>query len=280
MLLAFMLALDISATPPTPCSRAAVEPALNAALAASKAKDVAAAKNAIAPAVACPVTDGPTYAAHVLRASLAVGEQDWLTARTMLSGLGLHPESGLGAEAAFLQLRVDQAVGDAKGFTAHRAAMLAADETNLLSAGGRKRESFAVPGGTVTAYEASIDQGAFHRVYEFVATPNDPAAYPATIQLTDDREATGLQALLAKPGDKAAPAHAWFIDLYTCNHHSTLAPPKDPFGAVPGYDELKARVVATFADPALLAATPPPEKTSCMAGKWILPGFGQQRRPG
>jgi hypothetical protein len=279
MLLPIILALDIAAAPPAPCSPAAVEPALNAAATANQNRDFKGAERAIAAASACPVRDGPTYGAHVLRAELAVGDGDWTTARTMLSGLGVHPESTLGARAAFLQLRVDQAAGDATSFTAERDAALAANEARLLAAGGHKLEGFTVPGGTVAAYDAFINQGSFHRVYEFVATPNDPAAYPATIQLTDDQAAASLDAFLNKKGDKSAPAHVWFIDLYTCNRHTTLTPPKIITGAQPDYEEVKARVTATFADSALLAVAPPPEKTACMAGMWILPGFGQQRKP-
>ena len=279
MLFALLLGFGISAASPSACSPATVDTAIKATLTAQKANDRAAAKVAITPAAACPVKDGATYAAHVLRASIAVGEEDWVTGRAMLSGLKLHPEIGLGAEAAFLQLRIDQGLGDANAFTTDRAAMLAANDAGLREAGGRKRESFIVTGGMVAAYEASIHQGAFLRVYEFVATPDDPAAYPVTIQLTDDQQAASLQSLFAKSGDKAGPAHSWFIDLYTCNQHVTLAPPKAALGAQPEYDEIKARVVETFADPKLLTAGAPPEKVSCMAGRWILPGFGQTRKP-
>ena len=278
MLLALALLLDLAAAPASPCAPATVQPALDAAFSASQAKDLAGAKAAIASAATCPVKDGPTYGAHILRATIAAAEQDWSTAHAMLGGLNLHPESGpLGARAAFLQLRVDQAVGDQKRFAADRATILATNEARLLAFGGHKRESFAVPGGTVAAYDAPVDQGSFHRVYEFVATPTDPEAYPVTIQLTDDRGALSLQSAIAKNGSKPI-AHVWFLDLYTCDRQATLPPPRQPTGDQPGYDEIKARVVATFADPKLLAAAPPPDKSACPTAMWILPGFSQQRK--
>ena len=54
---------------------------LTTAAAALGRKDLAGAKAAIAPAAACPVADGTTYAAHVLRADGAVREGDWATVR-------------------------------------------------------------------------------------------------------------------------------------------------------------------------------------------------------
>ena len=278
MLFALALALDIATAPTAPCSPAVVDPSLQIAVADRRARDVAGAKATIEAASRCPVRDGPTYGAHVLRAELAAEEQDWATVRAMLAGVPLHPETSIGARAAFLDLRVYQSLGNAKAFTALRTIVLTLNDAALIAAGGHKRETFAVPGGTVAAYDAAIDQGAFHRVYEFVATPTDPAAYPVTIQLTDDRSAIAIAKSLAKP-DARAVDHVWFVDLYTCDRHMTLTPPGNRTGDQPSYDEIRARVVATFADPSLLAAAPPPEKSECRSGIWILPGFGAPRKP-
>ena len=218
------------------------------------------------------MADGTTYAAHVLRADVAVREGDWPTARAMLAGVAVHPEAQISALAGFIRLRADQGLGDAAAFTRDRADLLAADDARL-GAIGRKVETFRVGAVQVAAYEAAVDQGAFHRTLEFIVTPDDPAAYPASILLTDDRNAINIQQELGKPG-AAKPEHAWFIDLYTCPRHATLAPPAQPFGPSPSYADVRARVTATLADASLSRASPPPERLSCPTAAWLLPGLG------
>ena len=272
MLFAIALAAATAIAPSASCSGVDLRPGLKAAAAALSRKDLEAAQAAIAPAAACPVADGVTYAAHVLRADIAVREGDWTTARTMLAGVAVHPEAGLSARAGFIRLRADQGLGDAAAFAADRAALLSADDARL-SAIGRRVETFRIGFAQVAAYEAALDQGAFHRTLEFIVTPDDPAAYPSSILLTDDRGAIGIEQATAKPG-APKPEHAWFIDLYTCARQATLSPPAQPFGPAPAYADVRARVSATLSDASLTRAALPPDRLSCPTAMWILPGLG------
>jgi len=266
-----LLALLLASAAPDACAPDALRPSLEFAEKALAAKDLDAARRALAPAAACPVRDGITFVAHVLRADVAVRQGDWPTARAMLAGVGVHPENGVSGRAGFLRLRADQGLGDSAAFTADRDALIAADDRKLAANGG-KVESFVVPGGRVDAYRTALDQGGFHRVYEFIVTPDDPAAYPVSIQLTDDQVAAQLIAGQGK-GSKES-GHAWFLDLYYCQGHSTLPPVAAPNAATPpDYATVKAVVQTTLADRELLKAAPPPS-ANCGGALWILPALG------
>ncbi|UAK22944.1 hypothetical protein [Sphingomonas nostoxanthinifaciens] len=256
-MIAFALfASSISATALGPCAPADIQAALRTAIPAMGANDPAKARIALAPIENCPVDGNASYIAHVMRADIAAREQDWVTARAMLANVAVHPEHGLSALAGAIRLRADQGLGDAPAFAADRAALLAAQDGELARA-GRKVESFRTGAARVDAYQAEFDQGGFHRMVEFVVTPDDTSAYPVAIMLTDDRTALQLGTALAKPG-QPAPAHVWFVDLYTCGGHSTLGPVKQPLGAdAPDYAEVKAKAVAALADGRAIAATPP-----------------------
>lgn len=270
-----VFALALTVTPPAldgACAPSVVQPAVQAAAEALKRKDVAAAKAAIAPAAACPVRDGPSYAAHVLGADVASRAGDWATVRNLLDGVRILPEAGIGAHTEFLRLTADQGLGDAAAFARDRTAMLAANDRGLAAA-GRRVETFQAGGAQVSAYEATVDQGSFHRVLEFVIAPDAPFAYPASILLTDDQGAIGLFPLPKSQGSGEA-AHAWFLDLYTCSSHSTLPPPAAPSGAQAGYAEVKARVIATLSASPPIAAPATPPAGGCWSAGWILPGFG------
>lgn len=265
------LALSVALAQPTgDCSPDLLRPALGAALTAMRAKDEPAAAAALAKGAACPVTDGFSYAAHVLRADLAVHQGDWRTASALMAGVGVHPENGLSGRAGMIRLRADQGLGDADAFTTDRDALIAANDRRLSAKGG-KVESFRVAGGRVDAYRAPVDQGAFHRVLEFVAVPDNKAAYPVSVLLTDDVLAAQL---MAKKAVGAPAPHAWFLDLYTCAARSTLPPVASPAAATaPAYAEVRQRVTALFADGKLLAAEAPPAG-SCETGLWLLPALG------
>ncbi len=277
-MLPLLLLLDLTAATPRQCAVATVSQAVEAAVGHLKQHDAAAAKADLAPVAACPTTSYPAFAAHVFRAGLAVDEQDWPTAQAALAGVGIHPEVPLSGRAAFLRLRADQGVQDAAAFTRDREAVVAANDARLAAA-GKRLETFRAGTATVTAYDAPVTQGAFSRVFEFVAVPDDPAAYPASIQLTDDRAAAAMNAQMAKP-DQPKPVHVWFLDLYTCNQHSTLMLPAGTVatGPAPAYDAVKAQVVAVLATTRLVAE-PPPAKGACFASAWLLPGIGGTLAP-
>ena len=269
-----VLALDVPSTADA-CAAAALQPAVAQAAAAVGRKDLAAAKTLIAAAAACPVRDGATYAGHVLRADIAVREGDWVGALSVLPADPPHAETSLGARAAFLRLRADQGLQDAGAFKRDRNDMLTADDAGLASA-GRRVETFRTAVASVAAYAAPIDQGAFHRVLEFIVTPDDPAAYPVSIQLTDDVQADKIQAELSKGA--VAPPRIWFLDLYTCSAHATLPPTPAPAdGSQPSYAETKARVLAALADDSAVTVKAGPDRLSCPSAHWIMPGFGAHR---
>ena len=266
MLLALALAtlIDLSSPPTAACGDEMVRTALIAAQAHLKT-DPAAAEAEVTPFAACPDRSAPTYAAHVLKAELATHRGDWAAAGRAMTNVGLHPEAPISARAGFLRLRADQALGDAAGFARDRAALLAADDA-VLSRLGRRVERFHVGTTTVTAYEARVVQGPFVRVFEFIATPDDPAAYPASVVLTDDRSAAEFKA----PG-RPAHEHAWFFDDYTCDGKGSGSP-KDMFGPQPDYAEMRDVASKAFAAP--LPVKAPPDKDACWTGQWILPGLG------
>lgn len=273
-MLALLIALDLATAPASPCSGAAIAAALQTAIARADAKDAAAAKAAIAPVATCPATTVGAFSAHVLRADLAVREGDWAAATAALDGIGHHPELRVARLAGFLRLRADQGTGDAAAFARDRAALVAANDA-ALAAAGRRVETFRAGAATVTGYEAAIDQGAFHRTVEFIAVPDDPAAYPASVLLTDDRTAVQVAGELAKPGEPKRE-HVWFFDLYTCGAHSTLSPPVAG-DAPPSFADLKTRVVALGTSGAFTPAGPPPDKAVCWSSQWLLPGLGSGR---
>lgn len=283
MLFAVAMLLAASDVPaadaPAACAPAAVEAALRSVGAAMERKDEAAARAAIAPAAACPVTNGQTYAAHIFAADLAARRDDWGAVRALLTDTGVHAETLLGIRAQFLKMRADQGLGDAAGFLGDRGLTVAANDARLTAA-GEKVETFRAGTASVTAYRTPLDQGSFHRVLEFIAVPDDQAAYPVSVMLTDDRSAAIMMAQMkggaAGGAAKGADAHAWFVDLYTCTRHSALAPVGAPNGAEPGYAAVKARVVEALGAPGALAA-PPPEHGACSGASWLMPGFGLRR---
>ncbi|QYE35521.1 hypothetical protein KZX46_05975 [Polymorphobacter sp. PAMC 29334] len=232
------------------------------------------AKTALDGAVQCPVANYPAYLAHILRADLAVREGDWATAAASLVKVEIHPEAKLSARAGFLRLRADLGLNDKVAFARDRAALVQANENELAQA-GRRIETFHAGSAAVSSFEAAIDQGQFHRTVEFIIVPDDPVAYPASMQLTDDRQAVQVSAGLAKPG-AAKPAHVWFVDLYTCLRHSTLAPPIIG-DAAPTYPELKAQLIARLADGTVTSAVPSATNAICASTPWILPGLGRVR---
>ena len=259
------------AAPPA-CTAAAMRPAVAAAAKALAAKQLTAANTAVAPVLACPVVDGVSYTGHVLGAEIAVARQDWAAGRAALAGVGVHPESPLSARAGFLRLRADEGLGDAAAFTADRAALLAANDARLAAA-GRRIETFRAGATQVQAYEAAVTQGTFHRIMEFIATPDDPAAYPIAILLGQDDAADQVAKELdaAKPG--AAKPAMWFLDLYTCGTHATLATP--PVGdAPPPYTDMKAKAVAALEERAQQARSVAGPNAACFGGRWLLPGLG------
>jgi hypothetical protein len=258
------------------CAPDRLRPSLEVASKAFQAKDLNAARTALEPVAACPIKDGITYVGHVLRAEVAVRQADWNTARAMLAGAGIHPENGFAGRAGFFRLRADQGLGDARAFTADRDALIAANDQRLAANGGRV-ERFAVPGGHVDAYRTGVDQGSFHRVYEFIATPDDPAAYPVSVQLTDDHTVDENWAVLNKT--QPAQAHPWYLDLYACGGHATLKPVATTAGADrPDYASVKAAVQDALADGKLLKASPPPP-ADCGGALWVLPGIGGRITP-
>jgi hypothetical protein len=274
MIAALAFALDLAITPVSPvCSNSAAQPLVQQAAKALDHKDFVAAKTAIDPVAACPANSAVTYAAHVLRAEIAVREEDWATARAMLTGVSIHPEASLSARAGLIRLRADQGLNDAPAFAADRAALIDANEKSLLVA-GHKIESFRVGAANVTAFDASFDQGSFRRVMEFIVVPDDQAAYPASILLTDDQGAIRLQKALVKSGE-TAPEHAWFVDLYTCPAQSTLPMAGKMFGPQPSYSEVKAKVVVALADGTVAGIKTPPPRSICGTAPWLLPGLGR-----
>ena len=167
-------------------------------------------------------------------------------------------------------MRADQGLGEADTFAADRALTMVANDATLTAA-GEKVETFRVPGADVTAYHTLFDQGGFHRVYTFVAVPDDKAAYPVSVMLTDDRSTGAVMKQLGLGG--GGSGHAWFIDLYQCSGHRNLVPPSTPIDRQPDYALVRARVVATLSAPGAFAAGPP-ERGYCASANWIAPGFG------
>lgn len=271
MLSALLLLLDLATAPPAPCAPATVATKVVAAAPLLGKRDLAGATAALGEAGNCPATSYSAFAAHVIRGEIAIAGGDWSGARAALDGVGLHPEVSLSARAGFIRLRADQGLGDAAAFIRDRAALVAANDAKLAAA-GRRLETFRAGSASVTAYEAAVDQGAFHRTVEFIAVPDDAAAYSVAILLTDDRNAVTVSGELAKPGEPKRE-HVWFFDLYSCALHSTLSPPivND---TPPATADLKARVIALFADAKLTAAAPPPDKAICFSNIWLLPGLG------
>jgi hypothetical protein len=262
--------LTVAAAPNAACTPAALEPAVKAAAAAMQTKDWTGAKAALGAGPDCPVRDGATYVVHAMRASIASHEGDWAGVRAALAALALPPELGLSARVGLLRLAADQALKDPNAFAHDREALLAADDARLAAV-GRRVERFHAGGATVTAYETSVQQGAFHRVMEFVITPDDPAAYPASIQLTDDAGAMKVAQALNHGPDQ--PTHDWFLDLYTCTAHATLPRPGKAFGDQPDYTAVKAQVMASLSAPIAFTPAAAPEG-GCFTAPWLLPGFG------
>jgi hypothetical protein len=272
MLTGLLLLLDLATAAPGPCAPAAIAARVQAAAPLLGKRDLAGAGVALGSAGSCPATSYPAFVAHVLRGEIAIGAGDWAGARAALADVALHAEVALSARAGFVRLRADQGLNDAAAFARDRTMLVTANDA-MLTAAGRRIETFRAGTASITAYEATVDQGPFRRTVEFVVVPDDLAAYPVSILLTDDRTAVAMSAQMATPGE-AKREHVWFLDLYTCGQHSTLLPPiaTDMPAA---YDSLKARVVATLATVSL-AAAPPPDHTACWSSAWLLPGLGRQ----
>ena len=274
MFAGLLLLLDLgTASPAAVCLPSAIVTQVQAAQKLMASKDTAGATATIDAAARCPATSYPAFVAHVVRADLAVAQGDWTAARVALDGLEVHSEAKLSARAGFLRLRTDEGLGDVAAFARDRAALIAANDA-ALQALGRRLETFRAGAATVTVYEAMVDQGPFRRTAEFIIVPDDPAAYPASILITDDRQAAVIGKQLAKPGE-AKPEHAWFLDLYTCGQHATLRPPIMKDAATPDTVATKAQIVTLLATP--LTGTTSAERAVCFASGWILPGLGAAR---
>ena len=177
--------LALAAASPS-CEAKEIGGVIEAALAARKGHDPVSAAAAIAPAAACPVRSAQAYGARVLAAGIAGNRADWPAVRQLLAGIAMHPEMTRGARLRFLLLRADQGLAEAETFAADRALTMIANDARLFAA-GNKLEAFRLPGAEVTAFHTLVNQGGFHRMYEFVALPEDEAAYPVTVMLTDDQ---------------------------------------------------------------------------------------------
>ena len=274
MLMGLLFLLDLSAATPIGfCDPATISSHVQSASALVAKKDLAGAKRAIDPVASCPTTSYPAFVARVVRGQVAVGEGDWAAARAALDGVDVHPEVPLSAMAGFLRLRADQGLNDTAAFARDRAALLMANDSFLRHLGDRLIEIFRVGNAEVTAYAAPVDQGPFRRVTEFIVVPDDRAAYPASITLTDDRQTLTIAREMAAKNNGPQPNHVWFVDLYTCNKHATL---QQVSGDVPpDYAALKARVLAAVVDPAIIAVSAGPDRAMCFSAKWILPGLGR-----
>ena len=275
LLLAMLLAGQAPAAPA--CDKASLDAAVKTAATALEHKDLAGARATMNPFLLCPVDSGQAYIAHVLAADIAAREGNWQPVRALLATAGIHSEVTLGARVQLLRMRADQGLGDPAAFATDRGLTLVANDARLTGL-GQKVETFRVPAGEVTAYRAAFDQGSFHRVLAFVATPDDKAAYPVTVMLTDDPNAAAMlkAAGLARPGAGAADAHAWFIDLYQCSSHSNITPPAMDRQHEPDYAAVKARVVEALSAKDAFAAGPP-ERGFCASANWLMPGFGVRR---
>ena len=267
------LALALAALDPSsPCAPSNLQSSIQQAASAVVRKDLAAAKSAIAGSLDCPADSAPAYSAHILAADIAAQQGDWRAARAALPKVDILPQSSLSPKAGFIRLRADQGLADVAAFARDRAALIAENDARL-EAGGRRLEVFRVTGAQVTSYQASVDQGDFHRVLEFIVAPDDRAAYPASILLTDDRSGVRISKDLAEAGAGAA-AHVWFIDLYTCPQQRTLQDRAQEVGSQPTYQAVKARVIAALEDSKATIIEVPSTSQGCSTAKWILPGLG------
>jgi len=255
------------------CAPVAIQQQVSAAADALARNDLATAKTVIASAAACPVENAPAYYAHVLRAEIAAKESDWPTVQSMLGNVTFHPELKISPRAATFLLRADKALNDTKAFAAHRTGIIAGNDW-MLSAIGKKIETFRAGKATVVAYEANVPQDALHRALEFIIIPDDPQDYPRSVLLTDDVGAAQIQAELKLPA-----GHVWFVDGYDCRGHTTLEM-LPPSAEQPGYAAVKAIVIKSIEGKASgVSSTELPNGEMCTTISWILPGLGATRPP-
>ncbi|MDB5447642.1 MAG: hypothetical protein JWQ97_2959 [Phenylobacterium sp.] len=123
---------------------------------------------------------------------------------------------------------------------------------------------FDTPLGEARAFKTDFNQGAFHRRYVILIEPKQAAGGPLTVMLTSD---ANVDEIARSKGDPPPI----FVDLYTCNTHSTMAMlPREPT-----FEELRSIVVEKL-------QRPPSSSTEsfsgrCGFGAYVLPGLGSAR---
>ena len=121
-------------------------------------------------------------------------EADRPSARAMLAGLGVHPESQLTDLADFMRLRAARSLKDAVGFTKDQAGLLA------WGAIGRKVETFRFGSSEVAALQGSARPGSVPARAKVHRHRGRSFHLPNSTLLPDDRDRIGSQQAIAKPG--------------------------------------------------------------------------------
>lgn len=211
---------------------------------------------------------------RVMRAEIALGQNDATMAITVLGPVPRPAPAPIGTHGAWLYLRALQAAGRGEDLTRESATLVAASEAALVAApiNAERIESFEMGGYRVTAFRLRLQQGAFLRRYYFLLAPTG-ADLPRSIAITEN--------LMISQMEPNAREKMFAVDEYFCAGHATLdwlsvrRRGQDP---VPTYEVARAAVEQRLsAPPNPVSAFIPGESASCAFPTYITPGLDAER---
>lgn len=117
--------------------------------------------------------------------------------------------------------------------------------------------------GQAQAFRTDFTQRQFRRRYIFLIRPVDSTQGPISVMLTSNAE---VDEMARSRGDRPP----LFLDLYTCNTHSTIG----VLMQEPSYDELRALIMQKLRENApAISSTQAFVAGGCNYGAYILPGL-------
>lgn len=208
-----------------------------------------------------------TWLPRIIRADIALGEQDFAGAYAAIEPVPAYGQGANGSYAAYLRLRALAGLKREAEFAETRQGLVSAAAEALTNRRGairgREIERFQTSFGEVRAFQANLTQGQFVRSYVFLITPKAPLELPQSVMLTSNQMVNQIAARQKAP----APS---FVDAYDCGGHTTITMlPKTP-----DYAALK-KVVIDFYEgrAAATSSTRPNGQVVCANPAFVTPGL-------
>lgn len=208
-----------------------------------------------------------TWFPRIMRAELAIREQDHEGALRVLEPVPKPAPAPIGSYSSHIALRALAALKREAEFLRVRHDLIAASAAALTRRSGpikgRLVERFSTTAGEVQAIDAEFSQGAMLRRRVFLVTPKDPLAPPATVMLTSNLTINRMAASAGRP-------KPLFVDGYDCGGHTTVA----ILSEAPSDEALKKTVVDYLEGRASpVSSSRPSAVPVCVNHPFVTPGL-------